>query len=306
MKISGIFAGVVTPIGPDGRPDVGAFDRLIDFLIESGVDGVCLGGATSEYPHVDTADRKALIRRAAERLPSGATLLVGIGSSSPRAALELGVCAVDAGSRALLLPMPLFFRYRQHDLRAYCVEIGRTLQAPCLLYDLPDFTNPIATDTAIDLLRTETYFVGIKDSSGQPDRIGAFLRARGDAAWSLLVGDDAVLREGLDAGWDGGVSGIARFCPELLVALHRSCRRGDVEEARRLDALLGELIAELAAFPSPWGVRLGLSARGIDTGPLPLPMSSERAEQAARFHAWLPAWFDRAGLQPRIRCAARL
>jgi dihydrodipicolinate synthase/N-acetylneuraminate lyase len=106
----------------------------------------------------------------------------------------------------------------------------------------------------------------------------------------------------MDAGWDGGISGIASFCPELLLALHRGCRRGDVAEAQRQQALLEELIVQLSVFPAPWGVRLGLHARGIDTGPLPLPLSAERAEQAARFQQWLPGWLDRA----EIQCSARL
>jgi len=281
---------------PDGRPDGDAFDRLIDFLIERGVDGVVIGGATSEYPHLETADRMAMFRRAAARVPSKKTVLAAIGSASPRAALELGRAALDAAARALLLPMPMFFRYQQHDLRAYCADVSRTLRAPCLLYDLPDFTNPIATETAIDLLRTEPHIVGMKDSSGQRDRLEALARARGGEEWSLLVGDDALLRQGMEAGWDGGISGIASFCPELLVALHRSCARGDAAEAQRQQALLDELIVELSVFPAPWGVRLGLHARGIDTGPLPLPLSAERRAQAAHYAKWLPGWFERAGI----------
>jgi 4-hydroxy-tetrahydrodipicolinate synthase len=301
VKVSGLLAAVATPVRPDGRPDDDAFDRLVSFLIERDVDGVVIGGATSEYPHFETADRLAMIRRAAARLPSGKTLLVAIGSASPRASLDLGRHALDAGSRAVLLPMPLFFRYQQHDLRAYCAHVSRTLQAPCLLYDLPDFTNALATETAVDLLRTEPHIVGIKDSSGRPERLDAFVRARGAAEWSLMVGDDALLRQGMEAGWDGGISGIASFCPELLVALHRSCHRGDVDEAQRQQALLDELIVRLSAFPAPWGVRLGLHARGIDTGPLPLPLSPERREQAARYQEWLPGWLERAGISATVK-----
>ena len=111
------------------------------------------------------------------------------------------------------------------------------------------------------------------------------------------MGDDRLLRAGLEAGWDGGISGVAGFCPELLVALHASVVAGDAGEAGRLQALLDELIARIAPFPTPWGIRIGLAARGIATGPFPLPLTPVRRQQIAAFSAWLPGWLEQTGLR---------
>jgi 4-hydroxy-tetrahydrodipicolinate synthase len=294
--IAGLFAAVATPVRDDGRVDPGTFDRLLDFLVEAGVDGVCLAGATGEYPHFETADRKTLIRRAAARLPSECALLVAIGAPSMRLTIELGETALDAGSRGLLLPMPMFFRYQQDDLEAYCASVSGALRAPCLLYNLPDFTNELAPTTVIDLLREQEFIVGIKDSSGQVEHLTGFATARNGDPWTLLVGDDRLLAQGLQAGWDGGISGVAGFCPELLLALYRSFVEGHPEETARLSGLLDELIDQLAPFPTPWGIRVGLAARGIDTGPLPLPLTATRKQQIATFTEWLPRWLRRTGL----------
>ncbi|MEO8077468.1 MAG: dihydrodipicolinate synthase family protein, partial [Acidobacteriota bacterium] len=206
----GMFAAVATPIHQDGTLDGRAFDRLVGFLTGAGVDGLCIGGATGEYPHFETSERTAVIRRAAALIPAGQALLVGVGSSSMRRVYELGEAAVAAGSRALLLPMPMFFRYEQDDLRAFCAETSRALRAPCLLYDLPSFTNGLAPETVLALLRDEEFIVGIKDSGGRVANLAAFESARqaprGPAAggavkpWTLLVGDDALLNRGLHAG----------------------------------------------------------------------------------------------------------
>jgi 4-hydroxy-tetrahydrodipicolinate synthase len=255
-------------------------------LLATGVDGVCLGGATSEYPHVETAARSRLIRRAGARLPEGRSLLVGIGAPTMQQTLALGRAAVEAGSRALLLPMPLFFRYAQDDLREYCAHVSRTLAAPCLLYDLPDFTNPLAPETTLSLLRDEPFIVGLKDSSGCQDRLETFASARGAQEWTLVVGDDRLLLDGLRAGWNGGISGVAGFCPELLVALYRSAAAGRMEEAGQFQQRLDELIERIAPFPAPWGIRIGLAARGIETGRLPLPLSATRQAQVREFSAW--------------------
>ena len=302
--IAGLFAAVVTPIHEDGRIDFGTFDRIVAFLVEAGVSGICIAGATGEYPHFETSDRNAVIRRAAERLPDDRALLVGIGAPSMRHAIALGETAIDVGSRALLLPMPMFFRYEQQDLEAYCARLSGELRAPCLLYNLPDFTNSLAPSTVLNLLRGEEFIVGIKDSSGQRDNLAVFAGAREGQPWTLLVGDDRVLLTGLQAGWDGGISGVAGFCPELLVAIYRSFVEGRHAEAVRLQGALDELIAELARFPTPWGIRIGLAARGLDTGPLPLPVTRLRAQQIGAFREWLPKWLRRTGLAEEYPDAA--
>ena len=290
MIASGLFAALPTPIHDDGRLDLDTFDRIVDFVCGAGVDGICIGGATSEYPHFEASDRIALIRHAATRLPADRALLVGIGAPSTRRTIELGLAARDAGSRAVLLPMPMFFNYEQDDLSAYCARVARALGWPCLLYDLPDFTNPLQPGTAIALLRDEEFVVGIKDSSGVAGNLARFALARGDRPWTLLVGDDRLLHQGLQAGWNGGISGVAACCPELLSGLYRTFHHGDQRDAVRLQALVDEFVARLSTLPAPWAIRVALAARGFDTGPLPLPLSARRQEQVDELREWFGRW----------------
>ncbi len=297
--MTGVIAAVATPVDANGRLNVKTFEQLIDMLFESGVDGVCLGGATSEYPNVAVADRRAAIEAAAPRVPRDKTLLVAIGAPSFRQAVELGRCAQGAGSRAVLLPMPMFFRYEQHDLQAFAIEVSRALAAPVLLYDLPDFTNGLEPATVITLLKEEQFVVGIKDSSGVIEHLSAYATARDARDWTLLVGHDGLLLDGLRAGWNGTVSGIACFCPELPLAIYRSCTRGDIERARSLQALLDEIIVELGVLPAPWGVRIALDAGGLDMGPLPLPLSASRRAQVDRYREWLPGWMNKVSAAVR-------
>jgi 4-hydroxy-tetrahydrodipicolinate synthase len=192
--------------------------------------------------------------------------------------------------------MPMFFRYEQADLEAFSAQVSGALRASCLLYNLPGFTNGLSIDTTLTLLRGEEFIVGVKDSSGEDASLRALAQARGDLPWSLLVGDDHLLRDGLLAGWDGGISGVAGFCPELLVAVYRSFTDGRLEDAARFQNLLDELISRIAVFPTPWGIKVGLAARGIETGPLPLPLTPARRQQIAAFTEWFPAWSTRTGI----------
>lgn len=292
--LKGLFAAIPTPIGDEGQIDLSTLDRLVAFVLDAGVHGVCIGGATGEYPHFEVAERKAILRHVVSILPSDRALLVGIGGPSIRHVLDIGRAGMEAGCRALLLPMPMFFRYAQEDLRAYCAHASRALAAPCLLYDLPDFTNGLSPETTLALLNGEEFIVGIKDSSGRAERLAIFAAAPRRHERTLVVGDDRLLHQGLLAGWNGGISGIAALCPELSVSLWRTFDQGRTDESARLQQLVDELIAHLAVFPAPWGIRIGLAARGFDTGPLPLPVTAERQRQIREFQEWLKAWLPRA------------
>jgi len=122
-----------------------------------------------------------------------------------------------------------------------------------------------------------------------------FAQARQDRDWTLLVGDDRLLRTGMQAGWNGGISGVACCCPELLVALASSCRESDTTKASELQRQLDEFVQRLSVFPTPWGIRIALAARGIPTGPLPLPLTPARERQIAEFQAWLMPWMETVG-----------
>src|SRR5262245_61049397 len=89
-SFSGVFAAVTTPTTETGTLDLATFDRHIELLLEGGVDGICLGGATAEYPHVELAERRTLIARAARRLPPDAAMLVAVGAPTTRHAIDLG------------------------------------------------------------------------------------------------------------------------------------------------------------------------------------------------------------------------
>lgn len=293
-SLSGLHAAAVTPRTASGAVDYATFDRVVDFLLAAGVDGVCLGGATAEFPHATRDERVRLIEHAARRVGSAA-LLVGIGAASPTDVVPLGRAALDAGARAVLLSMPLFFRYQQEDLHAFCTDAAARIGGPVLLYDLPSFTTPLTTATVVELLQQAPHIVGIKDSSGQPDRVPALLSARGDLPWRLLVGDDALLVDAMQAGWDGCISGTSGAFPELLLATLRAARAGDTAQLDVLVPLVQELFAQQGVFPTPWGIRIGLEARGIDVGPLPLPASPGRRAQRTAYLAWAPGWMARVG-----------
>jgi 4-hydroxy-tetrahydrodipicolinate synthase len=291
-QISGLYAAPIIPLNALGEPDPDAFDRVIDFLLDRGAEGICIGGATSEYPHFDLVERRALITSAALRTRGRGVLIAAVGSSSLRGVLALARHALNAGARALLLPAPHFFRYDQSDLEAFCREVCRSCPAPYLIYNLPGFTTGFELGTTIRLFRDEPGIVGLKDSSGDSAAIRPLAESRGRRELSLFAGSDHLIYEALTAGWNGAISGNINLCPELYASLFRSFRNGNLETARKCQEAISALGDRARALPFPWAVRIGLELRGIRVGPLPLPVSPSRSAQISDFKRWFERWLQ--------------
>ena len=292
LRLPSVLAALCTPIDDQGRPDYAAFDRVVDFVMDRGVEGIVLGGATAEFPHFSVDQRVALIGRAVHRMAGRGPVLANVGTSSIHSTVELAKHAANAGCAALLLSMPYFFRYTQDDLAAYCEKVCARVDAPFLLYNLPLFTAPIEAPTAIRLIETIPNLIGMKDSSGEETNLTILATAQKQDL-ALFAGHDALILEALRAGWHGVISGIACFAPELVSAVVRGHRAGHADEASVHQTALNELLAKVAPLPTPWGIRLGLASRGIETGPLHMPLSTARSKQVDEIRAWLADWATR-------------
>lgn len=288
----GVYAALATPTHDDASTDFATLESLIDFLVERGVSGVAVGGATGEYPSFSIQERIEQIRRTVAHANGRMKVLAGIGAQTASAALALGEAAAESNCSAVLLPMPSFFRYQQEDLEAYCRSLASQLSTPCLFYHLPSFTNSLTSENLARVLETEPNLLGAKDSSGQRGNLQLLLEARNRRPFTLFVGDDSLALDALIAGWDGVISGIACFLPELLVGIFRNVQAGKLDAAKQLGRDLDEIIAELVKLPVPWAIRLGLRVRGLPIGPLNMTPSPKREQQIAAYSQWLERWLE--------------
>jgi len=288
-EIRGVNTPVVTPHSSGCRPDLGALEQLVDFVVAGGVRGICIGGTSGEFIHYSLEERKEMVAAAVRR--TRAPVIAGISHSTLDGALELAGAAAESGARALLLMPPYFFRYAQEEIREFFLRFAdRAPQSlPILLYNIPAFTNEISADTTRELLSSGR-FAGIKDSSGSFDAFIRLKALRARYPFTLLVGDDKIFAEARAQGADGVVSGVAGVIPELLVGIDRAIVAGAGSQAQGLDRRLREFIAWLERFPVPSGIKLALGERGLPVGPESVPFSPARRRLADQFKAWFREW----------------
>lgn len=293
-ELHGTYVAAVTPRRQDGDIDFGAVFELIDFQCAAGVDGIVLFAAAGEYPALEAQERSRLVYLAVKR--SRVPVLVGVGSAALDSSLALAREAREAGAAALLLPPPFFFRYQQDDLREFYAQfasqMGRGI--PLLLSNTPELTSGIATRTALDLLEAGWY-AGIEEAGSDLEAFACLKSASAAQGFALLVGNDALLaraRLGEEAHQPvpGAISEAGCAIPELLVALDRALTAADREAVARLDALLQEFLGWVEQFPRPLLVKVATAVRGIQTGPLPVPLPAAKQKKLDEFREWFAAW----------------
>jgi 4-hydroxy-tetrahydrodipicolinate synthase len=290
--VHGVYSALFTPRHPDGSLNRDVLRAGAEFVRNAGVDGLVMNGATAEYALSREGEFEQILHIVREVAGEG-HFVAGIGSTDLATTIRHGRAAMEAGAKALLLPAPMFFRYAQQDVEAYALHVAKAVDAPVLLYNLPQFANGFEGETVVRLIQSGAGIVGIKDSCGTLD-ILRMLTARGDEGVSRIVGNDVVFAQARREGvCDGVISGVAAALPELLVFLGNADLGAESEAFEAAAALLDELIVQLAPFPTPWGLKFIADHRGL--GPLgsALPITPSRQAQANLLAGWLEEWWTR-------------
>jgi 4-hydroxy-tetrahydrodipicolinate synthase len=285
-SIQGTYAAVLTPRKDSGEIDEAAFRGLLEFLLGKGITGFAINGATGEFCLTSENELERMLNLAAETIRDRGSFLTGIGSPSADMSIRLGKVASRAGAAGLLLPMPYFFPYSQADLKAFSRAVAAQLDAPVLLYNLPQFTTGLEPQTSLELIRECENIVGIKDSSGSLDTL-RLITETGTPA-QRIIGNDEVLPTALQQELlDGVISGVACVLPELIARLYEAGSTNPTDrEFKRLSASLASFIEQIQPFPTPWGLKIIAEARGPLHATYPFPLAPERQIQKSSLLHW--------------------
>ena len=178
------------------------------------------------------------------------------------------VCA-DLGCVAVSITGPYYFKVSQESIEHYFREIARQSPIDILLYNIPQFSNeislPVVTRLAMDCPR----IVGTKDSSRDfPRFLSTLQRIKPQRpGFTCLIGCEEILLPALMMGADGGTIATSGVVPEVIMALYRAFLAGNIDEAKRIQFNLLDLIDTMLVGPNfPDGFRAGASLRGFNLG----------------------------------------
>ncbi|WP_229007913.1 4-hydroxy-tetrahydrodipicolinate synthase [Methylophilus sp. Leaf408] len=265
--LTGSLVAIVTPMFEDGRLDLDALKKLIDFHIEAGTDGIVIVGTTGESPTVDVDEHCALIKTTVEYVAKRIPVIAGTGANSTSEAIELTAKAKALGADACLLVAPYYNKPSQEGLYQHFKAVAEAVDIPQILYNVPGRTGCDLTNETVLRLASVPNIVGIKDATGGIER-GTDLLLRVPADFAVYSGDDASALALMLLGGKGVISVTANVAPGLMHEMCDSALKGNLESARAANAKLfglhQKLFVEANPIPVKWVLQqMGLIATGI-------------------------------------------
>ena len=287
----GSLVAIVTPMQADGAVDFAALERLIEFHVGAGTNGLVVAGTTGESATLTKTEHVAVIeaavRFAAGRLP----VIAGTGSNSTAQTIELSKTVEALGVDAYLVVTPYYNKPPQEGLVRHFTAIADAVSQPVMLYNVPGRTGVDLLPETVARLAGHPRIFGIKEATGEVSRV-AELRELCGPDLMLYSGDDPSSRDFMLAGGHGVVSVTANVAPAVMVEMCRSALAGESETAAELDAPLADLHRDLFIESNPIPVKWALQRMGLIGGGLRLPL----VELAPNNHAVIESALQRAGL----------
>src|SRR5690606_32154697 len=137
---SGSIVALVTPMQADGTVDHGALDRLVEFHISNGTNGIVAVGTTGESPTLSVEEHIEVVRRTVEVAAGRLPVIAGTGANSTVEAIELTELAKRAGASACLSVTPYYNKPTQEGLYQHYKTIAQAVDLPMVLYNVPSRT----------------------------------------------------------------------------------------------------------------------------------------------------------------------
>lgn len=228
--MQGVIAAVPTPLKDDRTVDYGAFERHLDYLIASKVDGILVAGSVGEGPFLKTREKADLLRVAKDCSGRNVKICAGCLGPSTESVVDEVLKQAELEPDYVVAVAPYYFGVSQASIFYHFEEIARRSPVPVIVYNIPRHThNPIDLETLHELSLVKN-IAGVKDSTGDfkyfyRSRIEAFPP---DFLW--FQGDDMLIGPSLVRGATGLVSGLVGLWPEPFVRIFREARRGNILE----------------------------------------------------------------------------
>ena len=272
MKFKGIYTPVVTPYDEDFVCNEEALAETIEFLIKSGVNGLVIAGSTGEYYAQTMKERINLMEICKNLIKSRLPMIVGTGAIRTEDSIEYAKQAKRIGADALLVTTPPYAYPTGREIALHALAIDRAADLPIMLYNYPGRMSVNMDRDTLDRVGRSKNFCGIKESSGDINRL--HMLAREYPHISLSCGMDDQALEFFAWGAESWVCAGSNFSPEAHIALYRACvLEKNFEKGRLIMTAMLPLMTVLEQGGKfVQSIKHGLTLRGIDAGPPRKPL----------------------------------
>ena len=273
--LKGSIVALITPFD-NGSLSEKDYVKLINYHLENGTNGIVPGGTTGESPTLSHNEHKKIIEIAIKECKGKIPVIAGTGSNSTKEAVELSQFAEKAGSDALLVVTPYYNKPTQEGLYQHYKKINDSVGIPIIIYNIPSRSViDMEVDTMAKLFELKN-IVGVKDATGDLDRVDKQLKAMGTEFIQLTGNDDNALEFNKRGGV--GAIGVTANVAAKLSSDFQKATQEDLKKASELDRLLQPLHSSLFIESNPSPVKYAASILGMCKPEVRLPLVEIRDE----------------------------
>ena len=273
--LKGSIVALITPFKNDIlNEDV--YRKLIHYHIKNGTNGIVPGGTTGESPTLSHDEHKKIIDIAVNECNGKIPVIAGTGSNSTSEAVDLSKYAEKAGSDALLVVTPYYNKPTQEGLYQHYKKINDNVGIPIIIYNIPSRSViDMSVETMTRLYELKN-IAGVKDASGDLNRVDQQLKSMGKEFVQLTGNDDNAL-EFNKRGGVGSISVTANIAAKLCSDFQKSCVNG-FKDSDKLDKILQPLHSAMFIESNPSPVKYAASLLGMCDPDVRLPLVQVKEE----------------------------
>ncbi len=272
MKLEGIYTPIVTPHHVDGSFDFDGLADVVDHLVAKGVHGLISGGSTAENYSQTVEERLELAAFIKNRLAGRLPLIVGTGAMRTPDSIALATGARDIGADAILLGTPPYSVPTERENALNALAIDRAANLPVILYNYPGRMGVHMGEEFLNRVGRSRNVIGIKESSGDINRVHLLARDYPHIQMSCGMDDQAL--EFFAWGASSWICAGSNFLPEEHVFLYETCAvNGDFAKGRRIMSAMMPLMRVLEQGGKfIQCVKHGVEVAGLRAGPMRPPL----------------------------------
>ena len=269
----GSNVALITPFKNNGL-DEEAYIKLIHFHIDNGTNGLVPAGTTGESPTLSHDEHQRVIDLCIKESSGKIPVIAGTGSNSTEEAISLTTHAEKAGANGALIVTPYYNKPTQEGLYQHYKAINDKCGIPIIIYNIPGRSViDMSVDTMARLFELKN-IVGVKDATGDLDRVNQTLEKMGKDFIQLTGNDDNAF-EFNKRGGVGTISVTANIAPKLcsdFQKFSKSDTDNEMKEAERLDKILQPVHHSMFVESNPSPVKYAAKLLGLCDDNVRLPL----------------------------------
>lgn len=269
MKGTGV--ALVTPFTKDLAVDYDALRKLLDFVLDGGVNYLVVNGTTAESVTTTSAEKAEILNVVKAHVNGRVPLVYGLGGNNTQHVLETMNTTDLDGITAILSVSPYYNKPSQQGIYQHFVQIANASPVPVILYNVPGRTGSnMAGDTTVRLASHEN-IIGIKEASGNMEQC-MYIAKHKPEGFMLISGDDLLTVPMATLGAEGVISVLANAFPGKFSNMIQLALDGRFNEAQSLLLSFVDMNPLMYEEGNPVGVKAVLERFGVCSAQVRLPL----------------------------------